>query len=287
MIEALAKQRKTKLAVMSLGQGQEGAAQRCVAHGAAEGHWVLLQNVHLNPDFLVQLERTLRGDGLAPHADFRLWLTASPHPHFPIGLLHLCLRLTNEPPSGLKAGMAGFLSWVSQDQLEAINRPDWCQLLYITAFLHCLLQGRRRYGAIGWAAPYAFDQADLAAAVHVLQAQMSEAESKRAPGPNWEALRYLVGAVQYGGRVTEAMDRRLLETIVAHFYAPARLLRGASLAALGAGGIGALTVPDRADLDAFQRAVGALPDVETPELFGLHASADTASRTSQVCVCEA
>lgn len=169
-IEALAKQYKTKLSVTSLGQGQECAARQNVEHGAAEGHWVLLQNAHLNREYLVELERMLQSDNNTElHSNFRLWLTACPHPEFPIGLLHLCLRLTNEPPTGLKAGLLSFLSWLSQDTLEAVDRTDWRQLLYITAFVHCILQGRRRYGPVGWSVPYAFDQSDLAAAIHVLQ----------------------------------------------------------------------------------------------------------------------
>lgn len=112
---------------------------------------------------------------------------------------------------------------------------------------------------------------------------MSEAEAKRAQAPNWAALRYLVGSIQYGGRVTDALDRRVLETLVEHYYSQSMLLRGASLHP-GAPIPGAFAIPDAMDVEAFQRAVDALPETESPELFGLHPSADAASRTTQASV---
>jgi dynein heavy chain len=34
--------------------------------------------------------------------EFRLFITAQPHPRFPLGLLQMCLKATNEPPSGMQ-----------------------------------------------------------------------------------------------------------------------------------------------------------------------------------------
>lgn len=39
------------------------------------------------------------------HEDFRLWITCEAHEKFPLGLLQKTIKVTNEPPKGLRAGL--------------------------------------------------------------------------------------------------------------------------------------------------------------------------------------
>ncbi len=53
-------------------------AERAISSASKSGRWVLLKNVHLAPQWLVQLEKKLHS--IVPHADFRLFLTMEINP---------------------------------------------------------------------------------------------------------------------------------------------------------------------------------------------------------------
>ncbi len=60
----------------------------------------------------------------------RLFITCLPHHKFPLGLLQMCTKITNEPPQGMKAGLSrSYNVMVDQDKLERIDQKQWRQLL--------------------------------------------------------------------------------------------------------------------------------------------------------------
>jgi len=66
-----------------------------------QGNWVFLANCHLSLSWMPQLDKhveQIQSEDPQPHPDFRLWLSSSPNPEFPISILQAGIKMTTEPP---------------------------------------------------------------------------------------------------------------------------------------------------------------------------------------------
>jgi dynein heavy chain len=147
-IEALAKRVRLQCKAISMGQGQEVHARALLSHFMQDGGWVLLQNCHLGLEFMVELiDIILEAEN--PHPTFRLWMTTEVHPKFPIALLQICIKFTNDPPQGVRAGLKRTYTSLPPDTLEYTNAHQWRPMLYAISFMHSVVQERRKFGALG------------------------------------------------------------------------------------------------------------------------------------------
>ncbi|KAG8459256.1 hypothetical protein KFE25_014101 [Diacronema lutheri] len=262
---------KTAIESVSLGQGQGPHAERLVASGASKGFWVVLQNCHLFVSWMTALERIVEGfESADPHASFRLWLTSYPSPAFPVLVLQNGVKMTNEPPKGLRANM---LSSYLTDPISdgeffhaCPKREPFTKLLFSLCFFHAWLQERRKYGPLGWNIPYEFNESDLRISVR----QLSLFVTEYAETP-FLALKYCTAECNYGGRVTDDKDRRLLNAAMDLVYAPEVLGTNQPLSSSGTYYVPSDAVGSADETIAFIRTLPLLP---APEVFGLHENAD-------------
>lgn len=148
-----------------------------------------------------------REDAVDP--GFRLILTSMPCDYFPITILQNGVKLTNEPPKGIKANMLKAFNDLPEDiltsEIEENKREPLKNLVFSMCLYHAVILERRKFGPLGYNIIYDFNDSDLDITLKTLKIQM-----KKYNEVPWSALRYLTAEINYGGRVTDNWDRRVV-----------------------------------------------------------------------------
>ncbi|CAM9196185.1 unnamed protein product, partial [Phaeothamnion confervicola] len=272
--------RADRLSVVSLGQGQGPFAAQLIERAARSGDWVLLQNCMLARSWMPKLEKIVRelAEADAPtHPEFRLFLTSAPASYFPVSVLQGGVKMTNEPPRGVRANaLRSFSTLVKAEDWESGARPAAFQRMLVgLLFFHANVQERRKFGPLGWNISYAFDESDLETSIAVLRRFLNEPGE---PGAiPWDALRYVTGQINYGGRVTDDWDRRCLMSVLGIYFAEGVLKSDGYRFSRG----GEYYAPRPGPHAAIASYLDGLPATDDPELFGMHDNADVAFRAGE------
>jgi len=264
---AYEKEFNDRIDYISLGQGQGPKAVKLINAATAEGRWVMLQNCHLARSWMPALEKVVLGFQEAEdiHPDFRLYLTSMPADYFPVSVLQNSVKLTTEPPRGLRANLKRSYANLTQEDIEDCTKPEiWRKLLFGFAFFHAVIQERRKFGPIGWNIRYEFNDSDLDTSQTMLKLFLDSQDEIP-----WDALLFITGHINYGGRVTDDNDRRCLLTCLERYCQPDALK---DMYKYSPSGI--YFAPADGKIEAYREYIDQMPLTDNPEIFGLHENAN-------------
>ena len=199
------------------------------------------------------------------HPDFRIWLTSMPSPAFPVSVLQTSVKMTMEPPTGIRSNLLRTYANIDNRELNDCIKPkEFKMLLFAFSFFHAIVQDRRKFGAIGWNIPYAFTAEEF----DVCKIQLKTFLDTFDEIP-YKVLNFLGSEVNYGGRVTDDKDIRLIVCILQRFVQPGTVQVGFNFSESGD-----YRTIEGGTQEEYLKYIDQLPMVPAPEAFGLHENAE-------------
>ncbi|VUZ94664.1 dynein heavy chain, putative [Plasmodium vivax] len=276
MIDDFAKKfKKYPTDKISMGEGQEIIAKEKLKNALISGNWLILQNCHLNKNFIIEVYNMLKKLNEIEE-DFRLFLTSEPDDEFPICILHGSIKISTSLSSGIKNNMRKiYKDMVKEDILEKIDDEKYRKIIYSLSYLHCVLCERKKFGPLGWCVPYEFSITDLFASFLFIEKHLYSTLLVNRP-IDWESIHYMLAEVQYGGKVTDDLDRELLLTYVQHYFNE-DLFKMKNETGLE----NFYNMPKFYEITNFQNFIEKLPNIDTPSVLDLHNNAEITYRVNE------
>ncbi|KAM3865367.1 dynein axonemal heavy chain 6 [Diretmus argenteus] len=252
---------------ISLGQGQGPIAEKMIRKALKNGNWVFLQNCHLAVSWMLAMEELINTfTDKDIHEDFRLFLSSMPTKVFPVTVLQNSVKVTNEPPKGLRANIRRAFTDISSASFEDHTLgQQWRKMVFGICFFHAIVQERKKFGPLGWNICYEFSDSDRECALLNLNLYCRDGTIP------WDALIYITGEITYGGRVTDSWDQRCLRTILKDFFSPQTLESSYTYSPSGI-----YYAPETDHLEQYKKYIDGLPIRDDPEIFGMHENANLA-----------
>ena len=192
----------------------------------------------------------------------------------------MAVKVTTEPPKGIAAGLARtFNTMINQDFLEKVEPYEkWRNIVFAICFMHSIVYERRKFGPLGFCIPYEFNAADLEASLIFCENHMTNAFNHNLI-ISWRAIRYMVCDVQYGGRITDNLDREMFWTY-GDLWLTERVFNEKdynfnSLSEFP------YTIPDHPEIARYHEYIKTFPEKDSPVIFGLNVSADLTFRLAE------
>ena len=186
-----------------------------------------------------------------------------------------------------------YSSVVTAEKLDIFEYKEWKNLVFALSFIHSLVIERRKYGPLGFCVPYDFNNSDLEASILFVEKQFqreSDLPEKKPPHEmiNFKTLTNVVSSILYGGRIFDLKDESLFKTIVSSYLEdPAFKQPNYSFYPTPKDKVDPKNkmeykIPENLkEITDYIAHISKFPNVDPPQVFGLHGSADMTFRIKE------
>ena len=277
-IESLARQLNKNFLSIAIGSS-EGfeLVEKNWASKIKSGEWLVLKNVHLAPNWLNEIEKSLYAN--EPNPNFRLFLTMEFNPKIPANVLRISRKFVFELPSGIKHSLIRSYANVLTPAKSEKTPHERCRLHFLLAWFHAVIGERLRYVPIGWSKYYEFNESDQRCAleaidewINIYSKDRTNISPKQIP---WDAIRTIIHQSMYGGKIDNEYDMKILESLVnLYFNEKAYSFNYPLFKTSSENQDNVLKIPDKTTNAGFIEWINSIPNVESPEWSGLPNNAE-------------
>jgi dynein heavy chain len=184
------------------------------------------------------------------------------------------------PPKGLKNGLSRtFNTQINADFLEKVEPLDkWKSVVFAVCFMHSIVLERRKFGPLGFTVPYEFNYGDLESSLLFVEKHMNYNFTHGIQQNDWLAIQYITCEIQYGGRITDNMDRQMFNTYGEIWLNEKILEKDYNF---NDKTDYKYCIPVSNEHSKFLEFVEKMPGQDSPAIFGLNASADLTFRLNE------
>lgn len=151
-------------------------------------------------------------------------------------------------------------------------------MVFMLCFMHSIVQERRKFGPLGFCIAYEFNNSDLEASLTYMEKHMTQSQLTGS-AMSFKAMQYMCCDVQYGGRITDDLDREMFKTYGAFWivedifkekYCFNNLVTEYNY-----------HIPDFSEHQRYIEHINTLPEKDNPLIFGLNGNADLTYRLKE------
>ena len=245
----------SKFVTFSCGQGLLHDVESLIHSSISRGEWLLIQNIHLSESMCNDIDSTLlKISKNTAHPEFRLFLTTYSSNQIPISIIRKSIKKSLEQYFSIQSCM---LSITNSIDNSLFNHGLHTHLLFMAAFLHSMLNVRKKYGSLGFHQSYTFSTNTFKLIVGTVKRFLNVEL-------DLQAYRWILSKISYGGGIFDPWDKRCFESFVELLVNEETLQSGVEIM----GNSNYITPKSDSKADWLD-AIMAFPEEDSPEIFGL------------------